>query len=200
MRESAHTFFPAAGGGDPRPLVAILESAASTPPSVPIAASIAVQVSGTHEVQMAQAQSAMAPTPQPGATLTMVEVPGLLATVLWDRWEAYSGRLQECQDQCSEVSIHELRVATRRMLSQLALVDRVQPNESLRSARRTLKRRLKALGELRDLHVLTSFLGRQSSRYPELLLVRKSLTRRSRRMVKATEAIVGGLGTTKLGI
>ena len=49
-------------------------------------------------------------------------------------------------------------------------------------ARRVLKRRMKALGDLRDTHVQRLFIQCRMARFPELILVEDVLRRRERRL------------------
>ncbi|HWV99564.1 MAG TPA: CHAD domain-containing protein [Candidatus Acidoferrum sp.] len=121
-----------------------------------------------------------------------------LANALRSRWESYRAQLRSCQDEFSERTVHELRVATRRLMAQLVMLGCVTPGETAEKARRVLKRRLKALGELRDTHVQRLFIERQLSRFPQLILVQDSLKRRERRLEKATAAKVNAFKTRKL--
>jgi CHAD domain-containing protein len=119
-----------------------------------------------------------------------------LARSLRGRWELYQAQLRRCQDDFSEESVHQLRVATRRLMAQFVMLGCVTPGKTAEKARRVLKRRLKALGELRDTHVLGLFVERQLERFPELLFVRDILKQRERRLERATAAKVR---TFKLG-
>lgn len=121
-----------------------------------------------------------------------------LADALQARWQSYREQLRICQAEFSEEAVHELRVATRRLIAQLVLLGCVIPSPALEKARRILKRRLVALGELRDTHVQRTFISHAVARFPELVLLRKSLERQERRLVKAAAAKVGRCKTRKL--
>jgi len=121
-----------------------------------------------------------------------------LANSLQKRWESYRQQLRRCQRGFSEETVHELRVATRRLIAQLVLTEFVVPGGKLQKARRILKRRLKALGKLRDLHVQRLFIGECATRYPELILVRDALQRTQRVLEKEVAANVKGFKTGKL--
>lgn len=108
-----------------------------------------------------------------------------LAAALDSRWQSYRDQLRECQEEFSEKAVHELRVATRRLLAQFTLLSCVAPSAALEKTRRTLKRGLAALGALRDTHVQRLFIGQEAVRFPELVLLRRWLQRRERRLVKA---------------
>jgi CHAD domain-containing protein len=122
-----------------------------------------------------------------------------LAHALQKRWESYREQLRSCREGFTEETIHQLSVATRRLISQLAMIETVAPGATVKRVRRSLKRRLKALGELRDTHVQRLFIERRLERYRELTLVWASLHRREHRLEKSVAAEVQGFKTRKLG-
>ena len=121
-----------------------------------------------------------------------------LARSLGARWELYRAQLRSCQKEFSEETVHELRVATRRLMAQIVMVSFVTPGKAADKTRRVLKRRLKALGELRDTHVQRLFIERHLARFPGLFLVRDFLQRRERRLEKAAAAKVKAFKARKL--
>jgi len=123
--------------------------------------------------------------------------PGL-AQALQNRWRCYREQLRRCQQEFSDEAVHELRVATRRLIAQLVLLDCVIPSPSLEKARRILKRRLVALGELRDAQVQRIFIAHQTARFPALVFMGAWLERRERRLVKSAAGKVGRFKTRKL--
>jgi CHAD domain-containing protein len=127
-----------------------------------------------------------------------VAIGTVLAEALQTRWQYYREQLRTCQAEFSEEAVHQLRVATRRLIAQLVLLSCVLRNPALEKMRRILKRRLAALGELRDTHVQRTFITREVARFPELVLLRKTLERQERRLVKAAAAKVGRCKTRKL--
>jgi CHAD domain-containing protein len=122
----------------------------------------------------------------------------ILAEALENRWESYRERLRQCQRKFSEEAVHELRVATRRLLAQFVLLSCVAPSPALEKARRMLKRRLAALGDLRDAHVQRLFIEEKATGFPELALLRHWLERRERRLAKSAAAKVSRFKTKKL--
>jgi len=121
-----------------------------------------------------------------------------LANALGSRWQVYRTRICSCQEDFSEQSVHRLRVATRRLLAQLLIVGCIAPGRMPEKARRVLKGRLKALGELRDTHVQRLFIQRRIGRFPELILVEDVLQRRERKLQKEAATRVKGFKTRKL--
>src|SRR5262245_50026293 len=67
---------------------------------------------------------------------------------LHDRWRSFRAELKRCRKKYSEEAVHDLRVATRRLISTLELVRRMHPDANLRQARRGLKRLLDMFGPL----------------------------------------------------
>lgn len=121
-----------------------------------------------------------------------------LASSLQDRWQSYHQQLQLCRHQFSEEAVHELRVATRRLMALLTLLSSVSPGAMGETATRILKSQLKALNDLRDTHVQRAFFQEQIPRFPELFLVCDFLQRRERRLVKVVDSKLEGFKTRKL--
>ncbi len=109
-----------------------------------------------------------------------------LVQMLHHRWRTYRVRLRECRKRPSTESIHELRVAIRRLISQFALLGALVAGGETQKPRKILKRQLEALGDLRDFQMLRSVIKAQGSRFESLVLLRDHLKRRQRRLVKAT--------------
>ena len=127
-----------------------------------------------------------------------VAVGPVLAAALDSRWQSYREQLRRCQAKFSEEAVHQLRVATRRLLAQFTLLSCVAPSPALEKARRTLKRRLTALGELRDAQVQRQFLEQKAASFPEVLLLRAWLLRRERRLARSAAEKVNRFKTRKL--
>jgi CHAD domain-containing protein len=121
-----------------------------------------------------------------------------LAKALDDRWQTYRKQLRHCREEFTEEGVHELRVATRRLLAQFVLLECVAPSASLEKGRRILKRRLAALGDLRDTQVQRLFVELKTARFPELALLHPWLRRRERRLVRSAAGKVNRWRTRKL--
>ena len=122
----------------------------------------------------------------------------VLAAALDSRWQSYCEQLRRCQEHFSEEAVHQLRVATRRLLAQITLLSCVAPSAEREKARRVLKRRLAALGDLRDAQVQRLFIEQKAVSFPELVLLRAWLQRRERRLAKSAAAKVACFKTRKL--
>lgn len=119
--------------------------------------------------------------------------------ILRRRWEPYCERLKECRKSQSAESVHQLRVAIRRLISQVMLLDCVLPGDRPGKTLRKLKRQLKLLGPLRDNHVQQLFFERHATRFPELLLLRSWYRRREGKLLKAAAREVRRFDSRKLG-
>jgi CHAD domain-containing protein len=56
--------------------------------------------------------------------------------------------------------VHDFRIATRRLLSILMLLEGISSKEHLQTANRDLKKRLKSFGRLRDVHTQLLYVGK----------------------------------------
>src|SRR5437867_1660483 len=77
----------------------------------------------------------------------------LVTAAVLDRWEMFLKRLKRCRKKGSERSVHDLRVATRRLIAAVDLLATVSANGRVRKTRQLLKRLLKLMGSLRDRQV-----------------------------------------------
>jgi len=122
----------------------------------------------------------------------------ILTEALDNRWKSYREHLRHCQDHFSEEAVHQLRVATRRLLALLSLLSALTPGATLEKARRILKRHLASLGDLRDAQVQRLYIEQNAVRFPELVLVLRWLQRRERRLAAEAADNVHGFKTRKL--
>jgi len=173
------------------------------PPEVPPAAG---KVLGQNAVPLPVWKLEVVPMPapqpvrrtRPAARRASVKAGPWLAAALQTRWESYCAQLQRCREEPTEEAVHELRVATRRLIAQLFLLSAVVPGAAPGNAHRFLKERLKALGELRDVQMLRRFFDGQTSAFPELILVRDALARLERRLIKLAGRQVARFKSRKL--
>ena len=94
-----------------------------------------------------------------------------LASALRNRWVLYLGRREQFEKSPSEEAVHELRVATRRLMAQLDLLAALLSSRAAEKACRALKRSMKALGRLRDVQVQRLFVEERLEAFPELILL-----------------------------
>ena len=77
-----------------------------------------------------------------------------LMTALNERWESYRAQVKTCRREFSEEAVHDLRVATRRLLAILDIARALDPHPRLQKTRRSLKDQLDDLDDLRDVQVM----------------------------------------------
>jgi CHAD domain-containing protein len=80
-------------------------------------------------------------------------IAGFLMRAVEGRWHRFAAEFARNRRRCTEPGIHDLRVATRRLLAVLDLADAVLPGEVSPRSRRMLRRILKSFSPLRDCHV-----------------------------------------------
>ena len=120
-----------------------------------------------------------APRAQP-----LTDFRALMLGSLHDRWQSFRAELKRCRKKYSEEAVHDLRVATRRLISTLDLVDRIHPEANLRKARRALKRQLDLFGPLRDVQVQLLTIEKMLSSFPELQEFHNFLVKRERKLMQ----------------
>jgi CHAD domain-containing protein len=113
-------------------------------------------------------------------------------------WDQYCHQLRRCHKHPTEGSVHKLRVATRRLMVQLFLVKPVLPGAPVSKARRILKQRFKALGELRDNHVQLGLVRRCEPAWPEVQRLVQRLEKDERSLTKTTARRIRRLKHKKL--
>lgn len=79
-----------------------------------------------------------------------------LGSSLEGRWEKFCCRLEECRSTCTGESVRKLRVALRKLLTQLDAALQLVDCRSGRNAKARLKRELKGVGRLRDVQMQRS--------------------------------------------
>jgi len=121
-----------------------------------------------------------------------------LRETLLSRWKSYQERLEECQKKPTVESIHQLRVASRRLISQFVLLSQILPIRNGEKARKILKRQLESLGALRDTQVQQIFIKRQVVRFPDLAGVLNRLERSEAFLVKRASRKICAVKTKKL--
>jgi CHAD domain-containing protein len=114
-----------------------------------------------------------------------------LATVLGAHWKAYRAQRKECQRQFSEENVHDLRVATRRLLAVLDVIRAVEAQARVQKMRRVLKNQLDSLDDLRDVQVMEAAIGASLPGSPQLAAFHSHLQKRERRLLRAARKLVG---------
>lgn len=77
-----------------------------------------------------------------------------LVAALDRRWEDYRRRFEKCRGESSEAAVHDLRVASRRLLAVHELIGTLDAHPRIRRTRRRLRKLLDNLDSLRDIQVM----------------------------------------------
>lgn len=121
-----------------------------------------------------------------------------LIVALDERWKKYRAELKTCQREFSEESVHDLRVATRRLLAVLEVLRSVAPHPRVKKARRLLKDQLDALDDLRDTQVMLVEVSEVAAELPELKPFQEHLFKREKRLLREARKSIRGLKTAGL--
>jgi CHAD domain-containing protein len=78
----------------------------------------------------------------------------LLLDSLDKRWEKYRSELKRCRTEFSNEAVHDLRIATRRMMVLIQLLRTLDPRPRLQKLQRTFKDQLDSFDDLRDTQVM----------------------------------------------
>jgi CHAD domain-containing protein len=108
----------------------------------------------------------------------------LLLDAVDERWETFRSGLKRCQKKSSEEAVHDLRVATRRLMSLLDLLANIHHEGTLRQAQRRLKRLLDRFGPLRDAQVQLRSVEKMLPSFPDLQGFYAYLVKRERKLVR----------------
>jgi CHAD domain-containing protein len=122
----------------------------------------------------------------------------LLAASLDDRWRTFLRELTRNRRRCTEPGIHDLRVATRRLIATLDMAAAVLPGGPPRKMRRELKKHLKAFSALRDVHVQLLAVRSMLRAYPVLRPFHASLIAQERKLVRNAAAEIARVKTTMM--
>lgn len=121
----------------------------------------------------------------------------VLLDSLEQRWRKYLKELRRSKRTFSEEAIHDLRVATRRLISTLMIVEMLIPDERVERMRRRLKRLFDACSPLRDTQVQLLALQPQVEKYPELETLVTILKVRERNLIRTIGKKAGRVTTAK---
>jgi CHAD domain-containing protein len=122
----------------------------------------------------------------------------LLLDAVDERWETFRSGLKRCQKKSSEEAVHDLRVATRRLMSLLDLLANIHHEGTLRQAQRRLKRLLDRFGPLRDAQVQLRSVEKMLPSFPDLQGFYAYLVKRERKLVRRLDAEVKRVRTGKV--
>jgi CHAD domain-containing protein len=99
----------------------------------------------------------------------------LLAEALEKAWDNYRKELKNCRDEFSNEAIHDLRVATRRVLAIIELLKSIEQRPRFKKIIRELKDQLDELDDLRDTQVILAEISEVLNELPQLHPFQKEL-------------------------
>jgi CHAD domain-containing protein len=123
------------------------------------------------------------------------DLSALLIGSLEERWRGYRSELKRCQKKYSEAAVHDLRVATRRLISMLDLLNQLHPDDGLQRTRRKLKKHLQMFSPLRDAQVQLLSIEPMLPSFPALQDFHDHLVKRERKLVKRLAEKVNAVKT-----
>jgi CHAD domain-containing protein len=114
----------------------------------------------------------------------------ILLGSLDERWEKYSAEMKTCRKEFSEEAVHDLRVATRRLLAVFDLLRSLQNHKRIQKIRRVLKDQLDELDDLRDVQVLSADVSEFVRDMPKLVSFEQYLAKEEKRLLRRAHKLV----------
>jgi CHAD domain-containing protein len=90
----------------------------------------------------------------------------------------------------SEDSVHDLRVASRRLIAVLETLNEIHKDSDIRDCRRRVKNLLDSLSPLRDLHVQRANVSRMLDQFPQLKDFEKNLADKESRTARKVQKLL----------
>jgi CHAD domain-containing protein len=115
-------------------------------------------------------------TPPPGK---------LLLDAFEKRWKKYRLELKRCRTEFSNEAVHDMRIALRRLLSLVELLNSISPRPRLRKLNRAFKSQLDDLDDLRDTQVMLAEISETVHEFPQLQQVQHHLENAEKRALKS---------------
>jgi CHAD domain-containing protein len=114
----------------------------------------------------------------------------VLTEALETRWKKFRSELKHCRDEFSEEAVHDLRVATRRLLAIFELLRAIMPHNRIQKVRRELKDQLDDLDDLRDTQTLLADVSEDLQEHPQLKVFQNYLLKEEKRFLRSTRKLI----------
>ena len=101
-----------------------------------------------------------------------------------DRWKNYRLELKRCRAEFSNEAVHDLRVASRRMLAFIRLMNSISPRPRLQKLKRYFKDQLDEFDDLRDTQVILAEISETLQELPQLQEFQDHLQSVEKRLLK----------------
>lgn len=122
----------------------------------------------------------------------------LLLEALETRWKNYRAELKRCRAEFSNEAVHDLRVATRRMLALIKLINSISPHRRLKKLSRTFKDQLDEFDDLRDTQVILAEISEILLDLPQLGDFQKHLQISEKRLLRTLHKKIKNLETSEI--
>jgi CHAD domain-containing protein len=129
---------------------------------------------------------------------TSAETGRLLLDALENRWKRYRTDLKRCRDEFSNEAVHDLRVAARRMLAIIELLNALSPRPRPKKLTRAFKDQLDEFNELRDTQVMLAELSEILQGLPQLYGFQKHLQFTEARLLRNLRKRIKGLESSEV--
>ena len=96
------------------------------------------------------------------------QVSQLLLSALEKHWRDYRTEYKRCRAEFSNEAVHDLRVATRRLLALIQVLNSISPRPSLKKLMRAFKGQLDGFDKLRDTQVILAEVTETLPQLPQL--------------------------------
>src|SRR5208282_1534139 len=114
---------------------------------------------------------------------------GFITRALEQKWAQYESALKQFQTRPTRTTVHDLRVAIRRLTAILDLIHKFIPQSNVNAAQERLKDQVSGLSDLRDIQVQISTIRKISKDFPELKKFYKSLLDDEERYLKQSKEV-----------
>ena len=122
----------------------------------------------------------------------------LLLESLENRWKNYRAELKRCRAEFSNEAVHDLRVAARRMLALIQLLNSISPRPRLQKLTRAFKEQLDEFDDLRDTQVILAEISEILHDLPQLHDFQKPLQFSEERMLRTLRKRIKNLETSEV--
>ena len=129
---------------------------------------------------------------------SITEPKQLLLEALETRWKNYRTELKRCRTEFSNEAVHDLRVATRRMLALVQLLNSVSPRPRLQKLARAFKEQLDEFDDLRDTQVILAELSEILHELPQLKDFQKQLQFSEEKLLRTLRKKIKNLESSEI--
>lgn len=122
----------------------------------------------------------------------------ILLAALRNGWKNYRVELKRCRTEFSNEAVHDLRVATRRILAIIQLLNSISPRPRLKKLTRAFKDQLDEFDDLRDAQVILAEISEILQELPQLQGFQKHLQSAEEKMLRTLRKKIKKLETPEI--